>query len=148
MRSCTQLLRAHFVLPLFPERLPAEVLWVSTTADITCLTSLRFELQRTVASYLCSARAFALLRVPLLIMPVWLRQGEENEPGLQSGAAPRGWRGAAPRPASGAGVSQGLETLNLLRDLAALSAQVLADAREDADVFQQGRGGNAQQRQP
>ena len=78
----------------------------------------------------------------------WLRQGVEGESGLQPGASPRSWRGAAPQPARSAGASEGLETLTLLRDLAALSAQVLADAREDADVFQQGSGGSPQQRQP
>lgn len=77
-----------------------------------------------------------------------LRQGVEGESGLQAGAPPRGWRGAAAQPARGAGAAEGLETLTLLRDLAALSAQVLADAREDADVFQQGSGGSALQRQP
>ena len=77
-----------------------------------------------------------------------LQQGVEGESGLQPGASPRGWRGAAPQPARGAGASEGLETLTLLRDLAALSAQVLADAREDADLFQEGSSGHPLQRQP
>ncbi len=39
------------------------------------------------------------------------------------------------------GAATGAATLDLLRDLAALSGQVLADAREDADAFAQGAAG-------
>jgi len=51
-----------------------------------------------------------------------------------------GGRGRAQRgPAAGA--ATGAATLDLLRDLAALSGQMLADAREDANAFAQGAAG-------
>jgi hypothetical protein len=64
----------------------------------------------------------------------------QGAPGEAPAAHAAGGRGRAQRgPAAGA--AAGAATLGLLRDLAALSGQVLADAREDADAFAQGAAG-------